>query len=145
MLSFIYYSLQNGINSFMGTKSRSGSFMNRVQFKEEVQRVIAAALQPYHLTEDIYQLWTVSIVHYRKKISSGTYFSEPTRLWGWQAKCLPSLSTIFITTVSKAPAAGTGGGTYLNIKISAMKNIISPIRDCFLLLSSDLFVCVIDL
>lgn len=51
---FIYYSLQNGINSFMGTGPAAAA-MNRV-LKEEVQRVIAAALQPYHLTEDIYQL-----------------------------------------------------------------------------------------
>lgn len=63
---FIYYSLQNGMNSFMGTGPAAAA-MNRVH-KEEVQRVIAGALQPYHITEELYHLQNSFLLFIAEKI-----------------------------------------------------------------------------
>lgn len=52
---FLYYNLEDGINSFMGTGPAAAA-LNRVALKEEVEQKIAQALRPYHITEDIYHL-----------------------------------------------------------------------------------------
>ena len=51
---FIYYNLNDGIKSFMGTGPAAAA-MNHVNEKT-VQQIIAKALQPYHLTEELYHL-----------------------------------------------------------------------------------------
>lgn len=51
---FIYYNLNDGMKSFMGTGPAAAA-MNHVNEKI-VQQIIAKALQPYHLTEELYHL-----------------------------------------------------------------------------------------
>lgn len=51
---FIYYKLTDGIKSFMGTGPAAAA-LNHVSEKQ-VQQTIAKALQPYHLTEELYHL-----------------------------------------------------------------------------------------
>ncbi len=51
---FIYYTVNDGIKSFMGTGPAAAA-MNHVNEKI-VQQIIAKALQPYHLTEELYHL-----------------------------------------------------------------------------------------
>jgi SAM-dependent methyltransferase len=51
---FLYYSEEDAIKSFMGTGPAAAA-LNNVSEKT-VQKTIAAAIQPYHLTEDIYHL-----------------------------------------------------------------------------------------
>ncbi len=51
---FLYYTLKDGIRSFLSTGPAAAS-MKHVSEKK-VQRTIAAALRPYHLTENIYHL-----------------------------------------------------------------------------------------
>jgi ubiquinone/menaquinone biosynthesis C-methylase UbiE len=51
---FIYYSQTDGIKSFMGTGPAAAA-MNHVN-ERIVQQIIAKALQPYHLTEELYHL-----------------------------------------------------------------------------------------
>lgn len=63
---FIYYSLQDGISSFMGTGPAAAA-CNRVM-KEEVQRVIAKALQPYYITDDMYHLQNSFLLFIAEKI-----------------------------------------------------------------------------
>lgn len=63
---FVYYSLQSGLNSFMGTGPAAAA-LNRV-LKEEVQRVIAGALQPYHITEDLYHLQNSFLLFIAEKV-----------------------------------------------------------------------------
>ena len=51
---FIYYSEQDGIRSFLGTGPAAAA-MNHTS-ERKVQQVIANALQPYRLSEDMYHL-----------------------------------------------------------------------------------------
>lgn len=51
---FLYYTLNDGIKSFLGTGPAAAA-MNHVSEKT-VQQTIASALRPYHLTEDMYHL-----------------------------------------------------------------------------------------
>lgn len=51
---FLYYTKEDAIKSFMGTGPAAAA-MNHVSEKA-VQKTIATAMQPYHLTEDIYHL-----------------------------------------------------------------------------------------
>jgi SAM-dependent methyltransferase len=51
---FLYYTLEDGINSFMGTGPAAAAL--NYKNENEVQQVITNALQPYHLTEDMYHL-----------------------------------------------------------------------------------------
>lgn len=51
---FLYYSLNDGVKSFMGTGPAAAA-MNYAS-KKHVEQTIADALQPYHLTEDFYHL-----------------------------------------------------------------------------------------
>lgn len=51
---FLYYSQNDGIRSFLGTGPAAAA-LNHTSEKR-VQQVIANALQPYHLTEDLYHL-----------------------------------------------------------------------------------------
>jgi len=51
---FLYYSLENGIKSFLGTGPAAAA-MNHVSEKV-VEQTISKALQPYHFTEDMYHL-----------------------------------------------------------------------------------------
>ena len=51
---FIYYSLKDGIKSFLGTGPAAAAMKHVAERK--LQRVIASALRPYHLTENIYHL-----------------------------------------------------------------------------------------
>jgi SAM-dependent methyltransferase len=51
---FLYYSTDDAIKSFMGTGPAAAA-LNHVSEKT-VQKTIAGAMQPYHLTEDMYHL-----------------------------------------------------------------------------------------
>ena len=51
---FIYYSLKDGTRSFLAT-GPAASAMKHVA-ERKVQQIIASALRPYHLTENIYHL-----------------------------------------------------------------------------------------
>ncbi|HJS53221.1 MAG TPA: class I SAM-dependent methyltransferase [Chitinophagaceae bacterium] len=51
---FIYYSVTDGIRSFLGTGPAAAALSRASERK--VQQVIANALQPYHLTEDLFHL-----------------------------------------------------------------------------------------
>jgi SAM-dependent methyltransferase len=51
---FLYYTITDGIKSFMGTGPAAAA-LKQVSEKQ-VQQTIAKALKPYHLTEDMYHL-----------------------------------------------------------------------------------------
>ncbi|MBL7723436.1 MAG: class I SAM-dependent methyltransferase [Chitinophagaceae bacterium] len=51
---FLYYSTDDAVKSFLGTGPAAAA-LNHVSEKT-VQKTIAAAMQPYHLTEDMYHL-----------------------------------------------------------------------------------------
>jgi SAM-dependent methyltransferase len=51
---FFYYTLNDGIKSFMGTGPAAAALKHATE--KQVQQTIAKALQPYHLTVDIYHL-----------------------------------------------------------------------------------------
>lgn len=51
---FLYYSAEDAVKSFMGTGPAAAA-MNHVS-ENTVQKTIAAAMRPYHLTENLYHL-----------------------------------------------------------------------------------------
>ena len=51
---FLYYSLQDGIKSFMGTGPAAAAMNYATENK--VKQIITDAFQPYHLTENLYHL-----------------------------------------------------------------------------------------
>lgn len=51
---FLYYNLKDGIRSFLGTGPAAAAMKYFPERK--VQRIIASALRPFHLTENIYHL-----------------------------------------------------------------------------------------
>jgi hypothetical protein len=50
----LYYNMKDGIRSFIGTGPAAAAL--NVFPQKKVERVIASALRPYHLTENIYHL-----------------------------------------------------------------------------------------
>jgi SAM-dependent methyltransferase len=62
---FLYHHINDGIKSFMGTGPAAAAMNYTV--KEEVEETIAKALQPFHITDDIYFLQNQFLVFIAEK------------------------------------------------------------------------------
>lgn len=63
---FLYYSTNDGISSFLGTGPAAAAMKNSSE--EKVRLTISTALQPYHLTEELYHLQNSFLVFVTEKI-----------------------------------------------------------------------------
>ncbi len=65
---FLYATLADGVKSYMGTGPAAAAL--NYASKKHVEQTIATALQPYHLTEDIYYLQNSFLLFIAEKIYS---------------------------------------------------------------------------